>query len=119
LALKPVLDSSRLEQLKSLGGPNLLGQMCGLFIENAPDRVKGVLTGWKEKDFKRIEQSAHSLKSSSGNLGAMDLMNLCQIIESAAEKSDETTLSETLVEFETMANVVLDAVIQEKKTTDE
>lgn len=117
--MNTVLDSHRIEQLQSLGGPNLLEQMCGLFLEHAPDRINGVLKGWEEKDFKRIERNAHSLKSSSGNLGAMELMNLCQKIESAAEQSNATMLSELLVNFKKMAQAVMKAVTRQKNAINE
>lgn len=117
--MNTVLDPHRIEQLQLLGGPDLRGQMYGLFLEHAPDRINGVLKGWEEKDFKRIERNAHSLKSSAGNLGAMELMDLCQKIESAAEQSDETMLSELLVNFKELTQDVLEAVTQEKNTIDE
>ena len=113
--MSAILDSHRIEQLQSLGDPNLLGEMCELFLEHAPDRIDNILKGWEEKDFKRIEESAHSLKSSSGNLGAMELMNLCQEIESAAEQSDGKKLSDLLLKFKEQTGAVLEAVTRQKK----
>ncbi len=105
--MESVIDMGRINQIKSFGGEDLIQQMCSLFIENAPKRVEDILQGWETKDFTRIEKGAHSLKSSSGNLGAMVLMELCQEIETLAERSNEGSLAALIPKINSLAEMTI------------
>ncbi len=104
------LDKARLNQLKGIGGSSLLVQMCDLFLEHTPNRVQAVAYGWQNKDYAKIEKNAHSIKSSAGNLGALEFMELCQRIESAGNQSNDKELSILLSGFEAHAQRVINEV---------
>ncbi|MFQ6605846.1 MAG: Hpt domain-containing protein [Fidelibacterota bacterium] len=113
-----ILDIERLEKLKSIGGSELLSQMLNLYLENAPDRIAGITEGYAAGDFDRVKKSAHSLKSSSGNVGAMDFMIVCQDIETAAERGDREALESLMTSFPVQAQNILTAVRQAKESAD-
>jgi HPt (histidine-containing phosphotransfer) domain-containing protein len=80
-----LLDPGAFVRLREWGGDELLGKMLALYLKNAPDRMGEIRSGVQEGDGGRIEQGAHSLKSSSANLGAERLRWLCQRMEDAGE----------------------------------
>ncbi len=113
-----ILDIERLDKLKSIGGPELLFQMLDLYLGNAPDRISGILEGCREQDYDRIRKSAHSLKSSSGNVGAMAFMDLCQQIEVAAEQGNLPLLEDLQDSFVRQSQAVLAAVRAVREESD-
>ena len=81
----PVLDQTGRDRIHRVGGHSLWQRMVEMFLANAPARMAGLddLT-----DLKAVEQAAHSLKSSAGNLGATRLQHIAGQIEQAAGAGD-------------------------------
>lgn len=76
-----VLDMSVVEELLSFaddGDPELLLDLIQMFLDDGPSKVKAVVEGLAAGDFDQAERAAHSLKGSSGNLGARLLQNVCE-----------------------------------------
>ena len=68
-----VLDHTVLDELLSFaddGDPELLVDLIQMFLEDGPSKVAAVSQGLAIGDFDMAERAAHSLKGSSGNLGA-------------------------------------------------
>jgi CheY-like chemotaxis protein len=64
--------------------------MIELFIENAGSKVQAALAHYAAGNMLEVERAAHSVNSSSGNLGAIELRSLAVKIERlAAEKNLE------------------------------
>jgi HPt (histidine-containing phosphotransfer) domain-containing protein len=80
----PVLDPAAQERLRRLGGPRLLRQMAGLYLEHGPDRVRALREGAASDDAGQVERSAHTLKSSAGNLGALRVQRAAEVLEASA-----------------------------------
>ncbi len=60
------------------GEPELLLDLIGLFLSDGPTKLEAVSEGVLAGDLERVERAAHSLKGSSGNLGARRLQHLCE-----------------------------------------
>ncbi len=103
----PLLDPGAFVRLREWGGDELLGKMVALYLKNAPGRLEEIRAGVAEGDGSRIEQGAHSLKSSSGNLGAVRLQRLCQQMEDAGEDGRLDDAQALLPELETTAEQTL------------
>jgi len=88
-----VIDPKVLQGLRDLGGddePGLLAELIGIFLEDAPQRMKDITEGLAEGDLGRVERGAHTLKSSSANIGALGLSDLCRrIVELARSNRSE------------------------------
>jgi HPt (histidine-containing phosphotransfer) domain-containing protein len=88
-----VIDPKVIQGLRDLGGedePGLLAELIKIFLEDAPQRMKDITEGMAGGDLGRVERGAHTLKSSSANIGAIALSDLCRrIIESARAKRSE------------------------------
>jgi HPt (histidine-containing phosphotransfer) domain-containing protein len=81
-----ILDMSVVEELLSFsddGDPELLMDLIQMFLEDGPSKVTAVTEGLAAGDFEKAERAAHSLKGSSGNLGARLLQNLCEELQVA------------------------------------
>jgi HPt (histidine-containing phosphotransfer) domain-containing protein len=87
------VDTTAFERLRALGGPALLARMIELYLENAPKRLEILLRGEGRADWAEMERAAHSLKSSSANLGFHRLGELAQEIETMAERKVEAPMA--------------------------
>ena len=89
-----VIDPKVIQGLRDLGGedePGLLAELIKIFLEDAPQRMKDITEGLAGGDLLRVERGAHTLKSSSANIGALALSDLCRrIVESARAQRPET-----------------------------
>ena len=108
------IDPAALERLHKMGGEKLVGQIIGIFLENAPKRLQAARSGEETGDFKAIEQAVHSLRSSAGNLGADRIQELAGIIEELAEKEQGESIPGLLDELEA-AFVQVKARLQEEQ----
>ncbi len=84
---RPLLDRSALEAIRALqseAAPDLLAQVVRLYFESASDLIARVRTGLATGDHDAVRVAAHTLKSSSANLGAATLAEMCKQLEHAA-----------------------------------
>lgn len=86
-----VLDMAVVDELLSLtddGDPELLLDLIQLFLADGPVKIEAVVHGLAERDFDKMERAAHSLKGSSGNLGAHLLQHCCEQMQLATRRHD-------------------------------
>ena len=85
----PMIDVRTLQALRELGGEHdLVRELIDLFLEDAPARLQSMQAAVGGPDFTTLELQAHTLKSSSVNLGAEELSRLCARLELAARHAD-------------------------------
>jgi HPt (histidine-containing phosphotransfer) domain-containing protein len=85
---KPILDLSQLEELDQLDSEKpgaLVRQLVELFVATGPDVIEGLTAAVKAGDWHTASETAHKLKSTSGNLGALALSELAARIEEQAQ----------------------------------
>ena len=78
------IDFSVLESLCEMAGEEaglLLEEMIASYLNDTEVRLQAIANAITEADAESIFQAAHSLKSSSANLGAVNLARLCQELE--------------------------------------
>jgi HPt (histidine-containing phosphotransfer) domain-containing protein len=95
-----VIDTAALERLTRIGGQEFLLEMIGLFLENAPQRLASARQAFAEGDFQVVYRAAHSLKSTGGNLGALDLQRTAEQVEDRAAAEDAAALGPLLDQLE-------------------
>ena len=86
-----VLDRQVLDQLGALrvnGKPDLLARTINLYLAESPKLMHKLKQASDANDTLGIVRSAHSLKSSSANVGATVLSRHCGDIEAAARRAD-------------------------------
>lgn len=79
----PVLDDSALEELYAVIGADA-SRIVTVFLEDAPHLLGQLERAALAPDFPALREAAHSLKSSSANLGAMALSAAAKRIELGA-----------------------------------
>lgn len=86
-----VLDRQVLDQLGKLltnGKPELLARAINLYLVESPKLMQKLKLAAGAGDAAEIERAAHSLKSSSANMGATALSRYCADIEASANRAD-------------------------------
>ena len=80
----PAIDLAALNRIKGLqrpGAPSVLGRVIDLYFTAATGLLEQIRDAATRRDPAALEQAAHSLKSSSANLGATQLVELCRTLE--------------------------------------
>ena len=79
----PVLDESVLDELAEFAGAEM-HRIVRLFLEDTPALLRTLEQAAAEPDLARMQEAAHTLKSSSANVGAMALSATAKRIEMSA-----------------------------------
>ncbi len=116
MSTPPVVDRAALDRLVEWGGDKLLHQMIRLYLENTPERLEQIAGGLAPGgDLDEVHRGAHSLKSSSANLGAMQVSELSARLEATAKEGDEAlsrSLARELGEAFAAADSQLRAILE-------
>lgn len=96
-----VLDPVALARIQRVGGVRLLREMLELFLQHAPARIGTAQASHREGNFRGVEQSVHSLKSSAGNVGARTIQHLADTIERMAVESEPERIGPLLLDLQT------------------
>jgi signal transduction histidine kinase/CheY-like chemotaxis protein len=81
-----VLDEQTLGRIRALhrpGSPDLLTKVVGLYTANSTALTESIRQAALANDAAGLLQAAHALKSSSANVGAVVLADLCRDVETA------------------------------------
>jgi HPt (histidine-containing phosphotransfer) domain-containing protein len=113
------LDMSRIDELRKLGqeiGEDLLGDLLKMYLENTPQIIARIKEGIQANDAKKVELNAHTLKSSSANIGAKSLSLLAAQIELSAKGQIINDLGPQMEMVDTEAKAII-AEVSKLKTT--
>jgi CheY-like chemotaxis protein/HPt (histidine-containing phosphotransfer) domain-containing protein len=86
-----VLDSSALARIRALdrpGRPSLFARVATLFVTGSTGQVEIIRDALARGDLPAVRAQAHSLKSASANVGAMELARLALALERACDRGD-------------------------------
>jgi two-component system sensor histidine kinase/response regulator len=78
-----VLDTIR--SLEQAGVAGILGKVIRAYLSETPSYLEAMAGSIEKKDSPALERAAHTLKSSSANVGALRLSELCKTIETKAK----------------------------------
>jgi CheY-like chemotaxis protein/HPt (histidine-containing phosphotransfer) domain-containing protein len=76
------LDSAVIEPLR-VGKPDLWNRLIGIYLQNTPSSLETLDRALASDDCAAVQMTAHTLKSSSANMGAGRLSELCRQLETA------------------------------------
>jgi DNA-binding response OmpR family regulator len=108
--LRPVpqllsLDKDRVRELQELAcdDPALLDELIDLFLTEAPKLIDQMRRATEDEDGPALRRAAHTLKGSSGQMGALRIQDICATIETLAGTGSlvgvEPLLSEVSLAF--------------------
>ncbi len=102
------VDSNVLESfIKLQNGELLIKELVKIFLSDTPGKISIIKTALEKNDIKSIEYTAHSLKSSSGTLGAKRLSELCAELEKYTRNKETNFITNIFNELEIEAKSVL------------
>jgi HPt (histidine-containing phosphotransfer) domain-containing protein len=79
-----VLDPNALERLNIVargGDSTLVARLVGLFLEDTPDRLRGLRQAFERQDDSAVRAVAHGLRGSSETFGAHEMVDHCSSLE--------------------------------------
>jgi HPt (histidine-containing phosphotransfer) domain-containing protein len=69
------------EKIQLDGEPDLIVELIDLYLEDAPRRVAVMRESLAKRNWLSVKHEAHSLRGSSGNLGALQIALICDEME--------------------------------------
>lgn len=84
-----------LRELEDEDDPNLVKDLIDKFFVDALTRLTEISNAINSSDTHKLERSAHSLKTISGNLGAKLMMELCKELEELACQTKQNIFNES------------------------
>lgn len=114
-----VIDPDALARLSDWGGERLREQMIQLFLQNSPERMAQLREGFEADDLRQVERAVHSLKSSAGNVGAVEVNRIAQRLEDLAhdgETEEARAVHADLVRAHDIASRALRDVLEGRST---
>jgi CheY-like chemotaxis protein len=119
LAALPLIDEAAIGALRDpdLGGdPEFLVEVVEAFLGDSPPRIEALKSSVAAGDADTLGRAAHSLKGSSGNLGAARMQALCADIERLARAGQTETLGPLVgqldIEYERVADRLVELVAE-------
>ncbi|NBC28996.1 MAG: hypothetical protein GVY29_03275 [Spirochaetes bacterium] len=88
----PVYDLSALVA-EYRDDPEILSEVLGIFLQEAPQRVEAIRAGLDAGDSTRVQKAAHSLANTTGTLGAERALRLARATEESARAEDLEEMS--------------------------
>jgi HPt (histidine-containing phosphotransfer) domain-containing protein len=114
VAAERILDPAPLNQIRALqrpGAPSLLAKVIGVYLDNSPTLMQRLREAVAQGDAVALREAAHSLKSSSANLGAAPLATLCKELEQRGREQRIEGTAALLAEVQTQYSRVREALI--------
>ncbi len=100
----PVLDFEAIENLRALGDEGddaFLREILGIYLEDVPLRILDLKKARETGDKAVYIRSAHTIKGSSANVGAIEVKSIAETIEHRAKTDSLSSLDPELAELET------------------
>ena len=100
--------------LQQPGKPDLLGKAIGIYLDTTPKTMNSIRTAVAQEDLERLHKAAHSLKSSSANLGAQILAGLCKELETMGRTRALENVQDVLAKTDAEYAAVREALSAER-----
>src|SRR3712207_1080933 len=94
--IKDPIDRATVESLRELGGQEMSSELTEIFFDDARSGIDAMRDAVERGDAQTVERAAHTLKGSSGNMGAQRMAALCGELQDAGVSGDLTHALELL-----------------------
>jgi CheY-like chemotaxis protein/HPt (histidine-containing phosphotransfer) domain-containing protein len=94
------LDPEVMAGLRELGGAEMLTELAGMFLDDASSCLATLREAIEAGDANSAERVAHTLKGSSGNMGAKEMAAICAELQDTGSSGDLTRAPELLEQLE-------------------
>ncbi|MEW5799684.1 MAG: PAS domain S-box protein [Bacteroidota bacterium] len=100
-----IFDFARVDEIRNLGGDELVRELVLAYIEDARKAVSEIAEALQANNMRIVQESAHRLKGSSGNMGVRQVHAFVKRIEEAAKQGDTYGLQEMFKELKALAEL--------------
>ncbi|MDX2212808.1 MAG: PAS domain-containing protein [Oculatellaceae cyanobacterium bins.114] len=110
-----IIDQSILISFgKEMGGVTreILGELINCYLEETPKLIKRLKLANQQRNMATLKSVAHTLKSSSATLGAMQLARLCEKLEQSPISVVNQDITQLLTEYENVKLALQKQLIQ-------
>jgi len=94
------IDPAALERLRRMGGDDFTLKMTDLFLSYGAQKISEALQAVQAANPARVVKAVHAIKSSAGNVGAIEVQDLAARIEQLALQSQADSLADLVQELE-------------------
>ena len=97
------IDHSLLERLRDLqeeGEPDILAELVEMFLSDVSARLKTLRGAVEGGDGRSVERTAHTLKGSAKNMGAVRMSEICAELEEAGRSGELARVPQQLDQLE-------------------
>jgi HPt (histidine-containing phosphotransfer) domain-containing protein len=94
-------------QLDPDGQDRLLARLIALYRDDSSQLLADIDNGMKASDAEAIARAAHTLKSSSANLGATNVAAIARQIEHSARSGDLNDMTSSITKLRAQRTVAL------------
>ena len=111
-----LLEPSLLKSIRSLSNPgeaDFLNTLIAMFFKRAPELFAAMDKAFAAKDEDAFERSAHALKGTCGNLGAMRMMKACEQLEHIGKAGDLSPVPPLVIKLKALYDEVRTALERE------
>lgn len=105
---EPPFSPRMLDEIRQVGGDELVREMMALFGERTPERLRAAVQAQAAGDLEGAARALHSLRSAAGTVGATRLMELAGELEREA-RAGGAALAAGLARLERRAGEALAA----------
>ncbi|MFO1435279.1 MAG: response regulator [Gammaproteobacteria bacterium] len=108
-----VIDMQAMEQIRALqrqGMPDVLVRVVTLYLDKSPDLLKAIRAAVESSDAAALHAQAHSLKSSSANVGASRVTQACRELEQMGRTVQMQNAGAMLSVLENEYNIAAEAL---------
>lgn len=88
----PLFDRVILDQIREVGGEDLVLELFGIFVEHSEERLAGLRAAREAGDRDAAARVAHSIRSSASSVGARLLAERAGELERLARSADAPSL---------------------------
>ncbi|GAB1261997.1 Hpt domain-containing protein [Aurantivibrio plasticivorans] len=103
------LDQDTLEMLKDVMEDGF-NDLIMTYLTDSEVRVAALAEAIESRDSEAVRREAHSLKGSSGNIGATGLAGLCLVVEHKGRDGDLSGLEENLSDIRAAFAIISDSL---------
>lgn len=94
------LNEDVIDKLRTIGGEKFVAEMFDLFLKHVPGKVAAAVAGAAAGNFVEVKAAVHSVKSSAGNIGAEQVLDIARQIEALESSDVEMSLPPLIIELE-------------------
>ena len=96
---RPVVNMDHVREITD-GDMEFLKELIEIFKTDCSEKLAGISLAIKEKNFNALDETAHSLKGSSGNLGLTRVYELSWEIEKMGKEKNMERANKTFKQLE-------------------